>query len=61
MEEFYLSEKLSTDISLTDETSFQKYKRVLKEKLTKFYVDHIPIESIQEMSPVCKCQVNNLS
>jgi len=52
MEEFYLSEKLSTDISLTDETSFQKYKRVLKEKLTKFYVDHIPIESIQEMSPV---------
>jgi hypothetical protein len=56
MEEFYLLEKLSRDIGLTDrdETFFQKYKRLLMERITKFYIDHIPIDYIQEMSPVCK-------
>ena len=54
MEEFYLSENIS-DICLTNETPFQKYRRLLLERFNKLYVDHIPIDSIQEMSPVCKC------
>ena len=56
MEAFYRSEKLSKDIDLAvrNESSFQKYKRLLMERLTKFYIDHIPIVYIQKMSPVCK-------
>jgi len=55
MEAFYLSEKIaSVSFVDLDETTFQKYKRIFKEKIAKFYVDHIPVDSIQEMSPVCK-------